>query len=36
MPKGRLVFTGDDVYTEKVARTHKLTTEVETKIDNIP
>jgi len=36
MPKWRLVFNGDDVYTEKVARIHKLTQEVETKIDNIP
>lgn len=36
MPKWRLVFSGDDVYTEKVARVHKLTQEVETAIDNIP
>ena len=36
MPKWRLVFTWDDVYTEKVKRIHKLTQEVESKIDNIP
>lgn len=36
MPKARLVFDGDWVYTEKEARIHKLTQETETKIDNIP
>lgn len=36
MPRWRLVFKWDDIYTEKVKRTHKLTQEVETKIDNIP
>ncbi len=36
MPRARLVFDGDWVYTEKEARIHKLTEETETKIDNIP
>jgi len=36
MPKGRLIFDGDNVYTEKQKRIHKLTPEVEVKIDNIP
>ena len=36
MPRWRLVFTWDDVYTEKVKRIHKLTQDVEEKIDNIP
>lgn len=36
MPRARLVFDGDWVYTEKEARIHKLTQETETKIDNIP
>ena len=36
MPKARLIFDGDWVYTEKEARIHKLTQETENKIDNIP
>lgn len=36
MPKARLVFDGDWVYTEKEIRIHKLTQETENKIDNIP
>lgn len=36
MPRARLVYDGDWVYTEKESRTHKLTQETETKIDNIP
>ena len=36
MPKWRLVFDGDNIYTEKVRRIHKLKQSVETKIDNIP
>lgn len=36
MAKARLVFEGDWVYTEKVARVHKLTPEIEDKINNIP
>lgn len=36
MPKARLVFNGDNIYTEKTLRTHKLTQEIETKIDSIP
>ena len=36
MPRGRLIFDGDNVYTEKQKRIHKLTPEVEVKIDNIP
>lgn len=36
MPRARLVFDGDWVYTEKEARIHKLTQETEEKIDNIP
>lgn len=36
MPRARLVFDGDWVYTEKEARIHKLTQETENKIDNIP
>lgn len=36
MPRGRLIFDGDNVYTEKQKRIHKLTPAVEVKIDNIP
>lgn len=36
MPKWRLVFDGDNIYTEKVKRIHKLTQDIETKIENIP
>lgn len=36
MPRGRLIFDGDNVYTEKQKRIHKLTPDVEVKIDNIP
>lgn len=36
MPRGRLIFDGDNQYTEKKKRIHKLTSEVETKIDAIP
>lgn len=36
MPRGRLIFDGDNQYTEKKKRIHKLTPEVEVKIDNIP
>ena len=36
MPRARLVFDGDWVYTEKEARIHKLTEETENKIENIP
>lgn len=36
MPKGRLVFDGDNLYTEKQKRIHKLTPEIEAKIDAIP
>lgn len=36
MPTGRLVFDGDNQYTEKQKRIHKLTQEVEQKIDAIP
>ena len=36
MPKARLIFDVDWVYTEKEARIHKLTQETEDKIDNIP
>ena len=36
MPKARLVFDGDWVYTEKEIRIHKLTQETENKINNIP
>lgn len=36
MPRARLIFDGDWVYTEKEARIHKLTQETEIKIDNIP
>ena len=32
----RLHFDGDNIYTEKKARVHKLTEDVEWKIDNIP
>ena len=32
----RLHFDGDNIYTEKKARIHKLTEDVEWKIDNIP
>lgn len=36
MPKGRLVFDGDNIYTEKDARIYKLKTGVSSKIDAIP
>ena len=36
MPVGRLIFDGDNRYTEKEARVHKLTDEVEEKINKIP
>lgn len=36
MTIGRLVFNGDNRYTEKEARIHKLTDEVEEKINKIP
>lgn len=36
MPKGRLVFDGDNVYTQKDARIYKLKTSVSSKIDAIP
>lgn len=36
MPKGRLVFDGDNLYTEKDARIYKLKTSVSSKIDAIP
>jgi hypothetical protein len=36
MPIGRLIFDGDNRYTEKEARVHKLTDEVEEKINKIP
>lgn len=36
MATGRLVFDGDNIYTEKEARTHKLKEAVEQKIDAIP
>lgn len=36
MPRGRLIFDGDNQYTEKEKRIHKLTQEVENKIDAIP
>ena len=36
MPKGRLVFDGDNIYTEKDARIYKLKTSVSSKIDAIP
>lgn len=36
MATGRLYFDGDKIYTEKKKRTHKLTPEVEQKIDAIP
>lgn len=36
MATGRLVYDGDNRYTEKEARVHKLKEEVEQKIDNIP
>ena len=36
MPRWRLVFDGDNIYTEKVKRIHKLTQDIETKIENIP
>jgi len=36
MATGRLIFDGDKIYTEKKKRVHKLTPEVETKIDAIP
>lgn len=36
MPKGRLVFDGDNIYTEKDARIYKLKSSVSSKIDAIP
>lgn len=36
MPKGRLVFDGDNLYTEKEARIYKLKQEISSKIDAIP
>lgn len=36
MSKARLVFNGDNIFTEKTLRTHKLTQEIETKIGSIP
>ena len=36
MALGRLIFDGDNQYTEKDVRIHKLTDEVEAKIDAIP
>lgn len=36
MPRARLYFNGDNIYTKKVKRVHKLTEEVEAKIDWIP
>lgn len=36
MPKARLVFDGDNIYTEKDARVYKLKTSVSSKIDTIP
>jgi len=36
MPKGRLVFNGDNIYTEKDARIYKLKSNVSSKIDAIP
>lgn len=36
MPKGRLVFNGDNIYTEKDARIYKLKSSVSSKIDAIP
>lgn len=36
MPKGRLVFDGDNVYTQKDARIYKLKSSVSSKIDAIP
>jgi len=36
MPRWRLVFDGDNIYTEKVKRIHKLTQDIENKIENIP
>lgn len=36
MPKGRLVFDGDNIYTEKDARIYKLKNDISSKIDWIP
>lgn len=36
MPKARLVFDGDNIYTEKDARIYKLKSDISTKIDGIP
>lgn len=36
MANARLYFNGDNTYTEKQKRVHKLTEEVESKIDAIP
>jgi len=36
MALGRLIFDGDNQYTEKDVRIHKLTDEMEAKIDAIP
>ena len=36
MPRARLIFDGDWVYTEKEARIHKLTQDAENKIESIP
>ena len=36
MPKARLVFDGDNIYTEKDARIYKLKNDISTKIDGIP
>lgn len=36
MSKARLVFNGDNVFTEKTLRIHKLTQEIENKIESIP
>lgn len=36
MSKARLVFDGDNIYTKKTLRTHKLAQEIETKINAIP
>jgi hypothetical protein len=33
MPKGRLVFDGDNIYTEKDARIYKLKNDISSKID---
>ena len=36
MPKWRLVFDGDNIYTEKEARVYKLKQDISSKIDAIP